>query len=296
MHHFALACLTVLAMPFGALCANPEKPRHKIVLIAGKKSHGPIGNGIHDYGWSVRLLKVMLDNSNIKERIKVEYHLDGWPRDPKTLDDVDSIMVISDGRDGDKFEEAPFLASKERVEYFDTLMKKGCGFITFHFSTFAPNLYGEKVLNWSGGYFQWETEGKRQRYSAITTVEADVKLGSPDHPVSRGLQPFKMREEFYYNIRFKPKDESLKPILIVPALKGREPDGNIVAWAREREGGGRGFGTSCGHFYDNWKNDTFRTMILNAIAWTAKVDVPIDGVQARFYSHEEIDKALGKGP
>jgi len=34
----------------------------KIVLIAGKKSHGPEGNGIHDYPWSVKLLKVMLDN------------------------------------------------------------------------------------------------------------------------------------------------------------------------------------------------------------------------------------------
>ena len=33
----------------------------QIVLIAGKKSHGPEGNGIHDYAWSVRLLKVLLD-------------------------------------------------------------------------------------------------------------------------------------------------------------------------------------------------------------------------------------------
>jgi type 1 glutamine amidotransferase len=277
-------------------CAEPDVRRKKIVLIAGKKSHGPVGNGIHDYPWSVRLLKVMLESSNIKNRVKVEYHLDGWPRDPKTLDDADTIMVISDGRDGDQYEEAPFLASKERVEYFESLMKMGCGFVTFHFSTFAPNEYRDNVLNWSGGYFQWETNGKRQWYSAISIAEADVKLGAPDHPVSRGLKPFKMREEFYYNIRFKPKDDSLKMILLVPALKGREPDGNVVAWAREREGGGRGFGTTCGHFYDNWKNDDFRTMILNAIAWTAKVDVPKDGVQTKFFTHEEIDKILGPLP
>jgi type 1 glutamine amidotransferase len=123
-----------------------------------------------------------------------------------------------------------------------------------------------------------------------------VKVGAPDHPVARGLKPFTMREEFYYNIRFKPKDDSLRPILVVPSLKGREPDGNVVAWARERDGGGRGFGTTCGHFYDNWKNDAFRKMMLNAVAWTARVEVPKDGVEAKFYSHEEIDRTLGRMP
>src|SRR5262245_37031523 len=273
-----------------------EPARKKIVLLVGKKSHGPIGNGIHDYGWSARLLKVMLDSSNIKDQVRVEVHLDGWPSDPKTLDDANSIMVISDGRDGDRFEEAPHLARLERVRDLDERMKKGCGFITFHFSTFTPNHLGDKVLEWSGGYFAWETDGKRQWYSAIRTIESEVQLGTPSHPVARGLKPFRMREEFYYNIRFKPKDDSLKPILVVAALKGREPDGNIVAWAREREGGGRGFGTTCGHFYDNWKNDNFRKMILNAVAWSAKVEVPKAGIEARFHSHEEIDKILGPIP
>jgi type 1 glutamine amidotransferase len=282
-----------MASPIDLHAVDPPK---KIVLIAGKKSHGPVGNGIHDYGWSVRLLKVMLDNSNIKERVKVEYHLDGWPRDPKTLEDADTIMIVSDGRDGDKYEEAPQFASRERVRWFDGLMKKGCGFVAFHFSTFAPNEYAEQILHWSGGYFQWETDGKRQWYSAIKTLESEVQPGAADHPISRGTKPFRLREEFYYNIRFKPRDASLKPILVVPALKGREPDGNIVAWAREREGGGRGFGTTCGHFYDNWKNDAFRKLMLNAIVWSAKIDVPKDGVEARFYSHEEIDKALGPMP
>jgi type 1 glutamine amidotransferase len=291
MIRLLLAALALGMLPTAATCAEPA--RQKIVLIAGKKSHGPVGNGVHDYGWSVKLLKVMLDNSNVKDRVAVEYHLDGWPGDGKALDGAATVMVISDGRDGDKFEEAPFLASKERVEYVDSLMKKGCGFVTFHFSTFAPNQYGAKVLDWTGGYFQWETDGKRQWYSAITTLETAVKLGTPGHPVARGVKPFRMREEFYYNIRFNPKDESLKPILVVPALKGREPDGNVVAWAKERDGGGRGFGTTCGHFYDNWKNDDFRKTVLNAITWTAKVEVPENGVEARFYTHDEIEKALG---
>lgn len=275
-----------------APAAGPSVPRKKVVILAGKKSHGPVGNGVHDYGWSAKLLQVMLESSNVKDLVRVEVHLDGWPRNPATLEDADAIMVISDGRDGTLFEEAPHLASPERVRLIDRQMQRGCGFLTFHFSTFAPNQYAKEVTRWGGGFFQWEQGGKRAWYSAITTKEAEVKLASPDHPVSRGLKPFTLREEFYYNLRFGEADKGLVPIWTVPALGGRKPDGDVVAWARQRDDGGRGFGTTCGHFYDNWKHAGFRKLILNALAWTAKVEVPKEGVEARFYSHEEIERAL----
>jgi type 1 glutamine amidotransferase len=264
----------------------------KIVLIAGKKSHGLVGNGIHDYPWSVKLLKVMLDNSNVAERVRVEYHLDGWPRDKNTLEDADAIMVISDGRDGSLFAEAPHFASPAHRQFIARQMRRGCGFLTFHFSTFAPDAFARDILDWSGGYFDWETDGKRKWYSAITTQTADVLPASPAHPILRGVGRFTLREEFYYNIRFEPQDRAFVPIWTVPALNGRQEQGNIVAWARERADGGRGFGTTCGHFYDNWKQDNFRRMILNAIVWAAKVDVPASGVAARFYTHAEITAAL----
>lgn len=292
MSYRSLTIMPVLLL----LCTLPalaQPAAKKIILIAGTKSHGPIGNGIHDYGWSVQLLKVMLDHSNVKEKVRVEAHLDGWPRDPRTLEDADTIMIVSDGRDGNLYEEAPHLASPERVRFIERQMKRGCGFLAFHFSTFAPDKYAEQMLDWSGGFFDWETDGKRQWHSAIQTTEAEVKLGTPEHAVLRGVKPFKMKEEFYYNIRFKPKDESLKPLWVVPALPGRDPDGRIVAWARERADGGRGFGTTCGHFYDNWKHDSFRKLILNALVWAAKIEVPAGGVESRFFAHDEIRKALG---
>ena len=318
--------LVVLASLFGSAFAA-EQTTKKIVLIAGPKSHGPTGNGIHDYPWSVKLLKVMLDHSNVREQVRVEYHLDGMPRDLKTLDDADSIMVISDGRDGDLYQEAPHFGSPENLAAVQKQIDRGCGFLTFHFSTFAPDQYAKQILEWSGGYFDWETDGKKKWYSAITHKEADVEIGTPDHPVVRGVKPFKMKEEFYFNIRFAPDDvgrallpvsakndvatngdssakeekktgksahptNGLSPLFVVPALNGRAPDGNVVAWAKQRSNGGRGFGTTCGHFYSNWERDEFRKLILNAIAWTAKLDVPKDGVEARYFTHAEITKAL----
>jgi hypothetical protein len=101
-HTFAFVAL-IFAIGTVPLGAEPPK---KIVLLAGPKSHGPVGNGVHDYGWSARLLRMMLETSNVKEKVRVEVYLDGWPRNPKTLEDADTIVVISDGRDGDRLAKA----------------------------------------------------------------------------------------------------------------------------------------------------------------------------------------------
>ena len=64
---------------------------------------------------------------------------------------------------------------------------------------------------------------------------------------------------------------------VVLARKGMPED---VAWAYERPDGGRGFGLTGAHFHRNWADDNFRKTVLNAILWTAKVEVPPDGVQS----------------
>ncbi len=285
-------CSACATLAWGAEDPKPAAKKKTLLLVCGKKSHGPDGNGIHDYAWSGKLLKVLLKRSNIASQIVVDLHLDGWPSDSAAVQRADSIMVVSDGRDGDRFTEAEHLATPERVLEMEQAMKRGCGFVTFHFSTFAPDAYGEQMLHWNGAYFDWETDGKREWYSAITTVEADVELPSPDHPVVRGVKPFRMNEEFYYNLRFAPVESAPVPILKVPALPGREPDGKWVAWGFERPDGGRSFGTTCGHFYDNWRADDFRRLILNAIAWTAHIEVPPGGVESNFIDHAEITTAL----
>ena len=53
-----------------------------------------------------------------------------------------------------------------------------------------------------------------------------------------------------------------------------------MAWAVERKDGGRGFGFTGGHFYANWWLPDFRRLVLNAIAWTAKIEVPAAGVES----------------
>ncbi|MFW6170756.1 MAG: hypothetical protein ACODAD_09720 [Planctomycetota bacterium] len=50
-------------------------------------------------------------------------------------------------------------------------------------------------------------------------------------------------------------------------------------WAIEREDGGRGVGIVMPHYYRNWNLDDLRTMVLNSICWSAKLDVPQGGVK-----------------
>jgi hypothetical protein len=71
-----------------------------------------------------------------------------------------------------------------------------------------------------------------------------------------------------------------------------------VAWAAEREGGGRGFGFTGGHFHKNWGVNDQRKLVLNAILWSAKVDVPADGVASNVTASDleaNLDPKPGQG-
>ena len=52
-----------------------------------------------------------------------------------------------------------------------------------------------------------------------------------------------------------------------------------LAWAFERADGGRSFGFTGGHFQRNWGDEDFRRLVVNAILWSAKVEIPKEGAK-----------------
>ena len=66
-----------------------------------------------------------------------------------------------------------------------------------------------------------------------------------------------------------------------------------MMWAVERKDGGRGFGFTGGHFHQNWGNADFRRVILNALVWVAKAEVPAGGVDSRV-TEEDLKANLDK--
>ncbi|MDG2304152.1 MAG: hypothetical protein P8R42_05760 [Candidatus Binatia bacterium] len=67
------------------------------------------------------------------------------------------------------------------------------------------------------------------------------------------------------------REDAVGVVPILTAVLADEPRGD----------GGRGVGFTGGHFHWNWGNDDFRTLVLNAIVWTAGAEVPADGVPSR---------------
>jgi type 1 glutamine amidotransferase len=252
-----------------------EKTGKKIVLIAG-----PItghGKHTHEYEKNVILLKHLLDTSPNAKGIQTEVHFHGWPTDEKTLDDADTIVMISDG--GDHREADHPLYVGDRFKVLAKQMERGCGFVQFHWTTFNPSRVHDQITEWVGGYFDYQSGNTPNKwFSAIQTWEGPITLGTPGHPILRGVKPFSLQEEFYYNVKFRDQDSRVQPI-IVTRPPGQKQD-HTVGWAVERKDGGRGFGFTGGHFYGNWWQPDYRRTILNAIVWTAKAEVPESGIDS----------------
>jgi type 1 glutamine amidotransferase len=266
-----LAALVAAAAWWLAPAGAAEAPPKEIVLSAGKKSHGP---NTHEYEKGVRLFKYCLDHSPNVRGVEAVVVTDGWPKDEKLLDGAATILLFSDGSDIEA-KRHPLL-NGNRLDVFARQMKRGCGYVAVHYTTFTPKDLDGRFLDWVGGYYDYETgPGPKKWWSKHVVDNYKLKPATPAHPVARGLEPFELREEFYFQMRFRQPDARRRNV-----LSFGDDDVSAVAWAVERKDGGRGFAYTGGHFHKNWESENVRRMLLNALLWTAKAEVPAGGVKS----------------
>ena len=266
----------------------------KIVLVAGKQSHGW---GAHEHRAGCMLLAKRL-NENIPN-VEAVVTTEGWPEDNSIFDGAATVVIFSDGYWSAEADSHPM---KSHVAFFDQLAQKGVGLVTIHWATEVnPNAeISGKFLEWQGGYCA-------ENWSVNPHWDADF-IALPEHPITRGVNPFELNDEWYYHMRFVEGMKGVTPILtaLPPDSSLSRPDGprsgnphvrkaiangepQHMAWAYERSGGGRGFGFTGGHNHDNWGDDDFRTIVLNAICWTANIEVPAGGVPSATPTRKELD-------
>lgn len=266
--------LLVSAGGLGVVGSLAGAPKKKIVFVAGPKSHG-YGQHAHNTGC---LLLAKCLNENVPG-VEAVVHRDGWPESPSYFDGASAIVLFADGG-----EKNPILGHIEEV---DRLMQKGVGLAVLHYALIVPKgEVGDKFIDWIGGYYE-------THWSVNPTWPARFEE-LPEHPVTRGVEPFAIRDEWYYHMRFGDM-ENVTPILTAvppdstrerefgphsgnPVVRSRKGMPEHVAWAYERPGGGRGFGFSGGHFHWAFQDDDYRTLMLNAIGWVAGVEIPADGL------------------
>lgn len=266
-----------------------EKDKKKLVLIAGRPSHPPRQ---HEFNAGVQLLQKCLSEV---EGLETVYSLNGWPKNEAVLDDADAIVFYLDGGAGHEVVKE----NGRRLKKIDELVKKGVGVACMHYAVeIVPDQAGAEFKRWIGGHYEHMFSCNPHWEPAFTTF--------PEHPITRGVNPFTIRDEWYMNMRFlsdvagnEPailENVKFTPILVAapsddvrdgPYVYPQGPYPHIVAnsgraeammWAIERPDGGRGFGFTGGHSHDNWGNDDFRKIVLNALVWLAKVEVPEGGV------------------
>ncbi len=252
------------------------KPR-KLLMIAGTPSHGP---GAHEFNAGATLLHKCLAKT---EGLRAVLNLNGWPKDESVFEGVDAIFLFCDGGGGH-----PFIQGK-RLEKIGAMMKAGVGLMCAHFAVEVPKDKGTREFqDWIGGHYEHEWSCNPMWNPEFAEF--------PDHPISRGVKPFGVRDEWYFNMRFRPDTKGIVPILSAkpsdavrdgPYVYPRGPYKHIqeakgraesMMWAIERDDGGRGVGFTGGHFHVNWSDPNFRKVALNALLWISKVEVPRDGV------------------
>jgi type 1 glutamine amidotransferase len=240
--------------------AAEARPK-KIVLFGGVKTHGP---GAHEHLKAAQLLKQWIDATPGLPRVRTQIYLDAWPKDPSELDDAATIVLMWEGWNLHLVNSR----NKDKVEKLDQLMRRGVGLLCCHASTAVDDDVEERFLDWVGG-------NKKRDYSLHPMARnIEVAIAAPDHPVCRGVRPMKFaEEEFYCKIFFRPGDRRITPILSA-MLPPERPAKQVVAWCCQRADGGRAFACTGLHYLANFQDADFRTLVLNAILWTAKIGVP----------------------
>lgn len=290
--------LLALGATFGLATNAFSAEAKKLVIIAGKPSHPA---GMHEFHAGALLLQKCL--SGVKG-LEVSVHPNHWVSDESVLDTADAVVVYADGGNGH-----PILEKPGRKEKIARLIQRGGGLMLMHYAVQCADeghdhgKSGDEFREWIGGAYE-------ANYSCNPIWEADYKK-YPDHPIARGLKPFKIEDEWYFSIRFRKDNEGVKSILVAtpgdktrngpyvhpkgpyPHIQERKGEAETMMWCVERPDGGRGVGFTGGHFHRNWGNDEFRKVVLNAMLWVSKVDVPKDGVQSKV-TDEELKANLDK--
>jgi type 1 glutamine amidotransferase len=278
-----------------ALSLNCAAANRRLVMVAGTPSHPPL---MHEFNAGCILLHKRLQQV---PGLDARLHLNGWPQDAQAFDGADAIFLYMDGGGGHP------AIRPENLKRLGELMKQGVGLGCAHFAVEVPaDKGGAEFKDWIGGYYE-------HQFSCNPIWDAEF-ASFPSHPATRGIRSFTIKDEWYFNMRFRPDMKGVTPILVAvpsdavrkgPYVYPRGPYEHIVAasgrketmmWAIERDDGGRGFGFTGGHFHVNWADDNFRKTVLNALLWIAKVEVPHGGLDSAKVSDEELLENLDPKP
>lgn len=253
-----LACWLLLV----AEGVHAQGPKKLLLLAQGPDGHPP---QTHEYELGLKTLHQLLEKAvpaDLALAIKLVKADEPWREGPELLAGADGVVIfLSEGAKWSQHD-------PKRAKALAGLANRGGGIAVLHWgmgTKDAKNI--DPFLQLAGACHG----GPDRKYKVLAT---EIHLPKPDHPVTRGLKVFKVRDEFYYFLKMN------KSMPVTPLFQA-DIDGNreTVAWALDRPGGGRSFGFSGLHFHENWSVPEYRRLVVQGVIWTMGGNIPLDGLK-----------------
>lgn len=237
----------LLAFP---MCAEETKPR--VLILSGANNH--------DWKSTTPAIRSALEESG---RFVVDVEENVFAMKAESF--APYAVVLSNfntyGKDAPKGG-----WSAETKKAFSDHIAKGRGLVIVHAGSSVfydwPEFQNLACGTWKGG----------TNHGAIHVNR--VTFNDGESPITQGLAPFWIRDEFWQNTAVAPGAKALASVTPDPAFKGSGKPENIVF--STESGGGRGFAIFLGHDAGAMGNPAWRTLLQRGTEWaaTGKVTIP----------------------
>ncbi len=245
--------VAILVAVVAAVSAYGNEPKQVLFLAQSPDGHPP---QTHEYLPGLEQLAELLAGDD-RVAVRIVNADEPWTDGPKLLAGVDgAVLFLSEGARWCQ-------ADPRRYEALTRLAARGGGLVGIHWAIGTKSAEPiEPFLKLLGGCHG----GPDRKYKVVDT---ELHVVDPSHPITKGLNDFRVRDEFYYELKLFTPREAIRPILQA-TIDGRP---QTVCWAFERPDGGRSFGFSGLHFHDNWERPQYRTLLSQAVLWTLHLPV-----------------------
>ncbi|MCA9116761.1 MAG: ThuA domain-containing protein [Planctomycetaceae bacterium] len=199
--------------PAGAAAKTATRPKRVLLISQGPDGHPP---GTHEYVPGVRILVRLLQRPSLQ---LIPVQADGsWQDGPELIDSADGVVLfVSEG--------ARWVSSDAaRLAAFQRLAKRGGGLAVLHWGMGTRS--AEPVKHFVA-LFGGCHGGPDRRYKIVETTASPA---SATHPVLRGISPFAVHDEFYYQLKFAQPSGQVSPLMQV-SVEGKP---YTVAWGWNR--------------------------------------------------------------
>jgi type 1 glutamine amidotransferase len=268
-----LSLLLSLLFLSSAVAAD-AKPKRLLLVSQGPDGHPP---GTHEYVAGQKLIAQSLARVPGLE-ITTSFADAAWDEGPELLGKCDGVVLFLS--EGGKW----MNADPRRKEALARLADRGGGITGLHWAIGTKEAENvDIVLQLLGACHG----GPDRKYKVFAPT---VHIAAKDHSATKGLQDFRIHDEFYYQLKRDPKVAGFTPLLEIDVDGAKE----TVCWSWERPGGGRSFGFSGGHFLDNWRRPEYQRLFAQGILWTLQISPPEKDFPAPLAAEEPLVRLTGK--